>query len=72
MAAEEDDIFGTLPRKTATPHEIGQRLDDLSIAEICERIALLQAEIQRLEAARNNKQASLAAASAFFKMTEPG
>ena len=71
MAAEQDDVFDALPRKAATRHEIGQRLDELSLAEIGDRIALLQAEIQRLEEARNSKQASLAAASAFFKMTEP-
>lgn len=71
MAAEEDDIFGTLARKSADLHKIGEGLDNLSIEEIGERIALLQAEIKRLEEARHSKQASLSAASAFFKMIEP-
>jgi uncharacterized small protein (DUF1192 family) len=52
--------------KTAS-HEIGQPLDALSVAEFDARIALLRAEIERLEQARAAKAASLAAADAFFK-----
>jgi len=52
---------------TATTHTLGQPLDALSIAEFDERIALLRAEISRLEAAREKKQAANAAAAAFFK-----
>ncbi|WP_400767291.1 DUF1192 domain-containing protein [Methylosinus sporium] len=48
-------------------HEIGQPLDALSVAEFDARIALLRAEIERLEQARAAKAASLAAADAFFK-----
>ncbi|MCJ2112074.1 DUF1192 domain-containing protein [Methylobacterium sp. E-025] len=48
-------------------HEIGQGLDTLSVDEIDHRIALLQDEIRRLEAARTAKQAALGAADAFFK-----
>ncbi|BBU62044.1 hypothetical protein MSC49_19790 [Methylosinus sp. C49] len=48
-------------------HEIGQPLDALSVAEFDERLALLRAEIARLEQARAAKAASLAAADAFFK-----
>ncbi|WP_159726679.1 DUF1192 domain-containing protein [Methylosinus sp. Ce-a6] len=51
----------------AASHEIGQPLDTLSVAEFDARIALLRAEIERLETARAAKAASLAAADAFFK-----
>lgn len=65
----EDD--GDRPRAEAAAgtasHQLGQPLDALSLAELDERIALLRAEIQRLEAARAAKAASLAAADAFFK-----
>ncbi|GJD59477.1 DUF1192 domain-containing protein [Methylobacterium dankookense] len=54
------------PRK-ATAHEIGQRLDTLSVEDLAERIALLRQEIERLEAARQAKVAALGAADAFFK-----
>jgi uncharacterized small protein (DUF1192 family) len=51
----------------AVVHEIGQPLDALSLADFDQRIALLRAEIERLEQARAAKAASLAAADAFFK-----
>ena len=54
------------PRK-AVSHEIGQPLDTLSLADLDERIALLRAEIARIEAARSAKQAAQGAADAFFK-----
>jgi uncharacterized small protein (DUF1192 family) len=65
----EDDERGaaTPPRRPFT-HEIGQSLDALSVAEIGERIEMLQAEIARLEAARRFKQDSQVAAAAFFKL----
>jgi uncharacterized small protein (DUF1192 family) len=63
MAAIEDD---DRPKKKIA-HEIGQDLALLSLAELAERIALLQAEIARLEEARAKKQASLSAADQFFK-----
>ncbi|MCJ2009291.1 DUF1192 domain-containing protein [Methylobacterium sp. E-041] len=53
--------------KRPVHHEIGQGLDTLSVDEIDHRIALLQDEIRRLEAARTAKQAALGAADAFFK-----
>jgi len=62
MAEEPDEK----PRP-APSHTLGQPLDALSIAEFDERIALLRAEISRLEAAREKKQAANAAAAAFFK-----
>ncbi|AIQ88782.1 MULTISPECIES: DUF1192 domain-containing protein [Methylobacterium] len=54
------------PRK-AVAHEIGQPLDTLSLGDLDARVALLRAEIARLEAARAAKQAAQGAADAFFK-----
>lgn len=54
-------------RPKAKNHEIGQDLSLLSVHELDERIALLRREIERLEEARSRKEASKAAASAFFK-----
>ncbi len=67
MGADDEGIFGAPPRRVAV-HEIGQILDDLSIHQIEERIALLEAEIARLQEARKARQASLGAAAAFFKI----
>jgi uncharacterized small protein (DUF1192 family) len=67
MPSDNDDIFGAPPRKAPSFHEIGQRLDDLSVRELDERIAALRAEAARLEEARDAKEASLRAAAAFFK-----
>ena len=64
----EEDPFGA-PRKPASAHEIGQPLDVLSVAELDERIAMLQAEIERLANMRASKEASRQAAAAFFKPT---
>jgi uncharacterized small protein (DUF1192 family) len=69
MSANEDDgILGAPQRKAPPSHEIGQNIGDLSVQEITERIAILRAEIARLEEARQAKQASLSAADAFFKL----
>lgn len=58
----EDDRPGKKPA-----HEIGQDLSPLSLEEIDARIALLKAEIARLEEARIGKSASRQAADAFFR-----
>ena len=47
-------------------HEIGQGLDDLSVHELEHRIALLTAEIARLDAARQKKRSALEAAGSVF------
>ena len=62
MAAEDDDK----PRKKIT-HEIGQDLSLLSVEELTERIALMNAEIERLQQAASRKRASKDAANSFFK-----
>lgn len=63
MPAVDDD--GRPKKKIA--HEIGQDLALLSVDEITERIALLRAEIERLEEALRSKRASRSAADQFFK-----
>jgi len=60
--SEEEDR----PKKKQA-HEIGQDLALLSVEELRERIALLNDEIARLEAAMAKKQASRSAADQFFK-----
>ena len=62
MPIEEDDR----PRKKIT-HEIGQDLSLLSVEELTERIALLTAEVGRLQEAATKKRASKDAADRFFK-----
>lgn len=54
------------PRKVVA-HEIGQKLDALSVDELTERVALLKSEIERLETAKAAKQAALSAAGSIFK-----
>lgn len=53
------------PRKSIA-HEIGGNLDTLSVRDFDARIALLQAEIVRLQAAKSAKQAALDAAGSVF------
>ena len=60
-------IFDEEPTKKAMAHEIGQDLSALSVHELDERMGILQAEIERLAAAKARKTASLAAADTFFK-----
>lgn len=65
MIKDEDDVFALRPPPAV--HVIGQVLDELSVEELGLRIAALRAEIERLEGARQAKEASRATASAFFK-----
>jgi uncharacterized small protein (DUF1192 family) len=62
MPIEDDDR----PRKKIT-HEIGQDLSLLSVEELTERIALLNAEVERLKEAMTKKRASKDAANSVFK-----
>ena len=62
MPIEDDDR----PRKKIS-HEIGQDLSLLSVEELTERIALLTAEIERLQTAAARKRASKDAANSIFK-----
>ncbi len=63
------DPFGDeKPVKKPLTHDIGQDLGTLSVDELTDRIALLQAEIERLEAAKMAKQASKQSAESIFKI----
>lgn len=62
------DPFGDeKPIKKPASHEIGQDLSSLSVHELDERMALLRAEITRLEAAKVAKEASKQSAESVFK-----
>jgi uncharacterized small protein (DUF1192 family) len=62
MAIDDDDR----PKKKIS-HELGQDLTLLSVEELAERIALLNAEIQRLQSSMQLKRATRDAADRFFK-----
>ena len=62
MPADDEDR----PAKKVA-HEIGQDLALLSVEELNDRIALLKAEIGRLEGALAGKKASRDAAGKFFR-----
>lgn len=61
--AEDDDR----PRSKPARHELGQKLDDLSLHDFDERIELLRCEILRLEAARAAKARALDDAGSVFR-----
>ncbi|HZZ60053.1 MAG TPA: DUF1192 domain-containing protein [Roseiarcus sp.] len=63
---DEESVFGA-KRKAPPVHEIGQNLDDLSAPELAERIALLKAEIDRLEQAIVARESTREAARGAFK-----
>jgi uncharacterized small protein (DUF1192 family) len=48
-------------------HVVGEKLDAISVDELKSRVAILAAEIVRLEAEIVKKQSSKVAADAFFK-----
>ena len=54
--------------KPKRAHEIGQDLSLLSVGDLDERIAILQAEIARLEADKATKQATRMAAESLFNL----
>jgi len=68
MAIFEDEA--RLPPKPQ--HVLGESLDALSAPELGERIALCQIEIGRLEAAIRAREATKAAADAFFQGAKTG
>jgi uncharacterized small protein (DUF1192 family) len=55
------------PKKKKAGHELGEDLATLSLDDLAARIGLLKAEIERIEAAIRQKQASADVAAAFFK-----
>ena len=64
---DEEQIFGRKPPKLVPTHAIGQIIDDLSAAELDERIGLLEAEITRLQKAIEARHATRNAAASVFK-----
>ena len=58
--------FEDLPKKPAGVM-LGENLDLLSVAELEDRVGQLEAEILRVKAAIQSKQASKNAADAFFR-----
>jgi uncharacterized small protein (DUF1192 family) len=66
-----DDDDRPRPRSDAAGLLAGERLDPYSQDELGERIALLEAEIARVEAHRDRAGAHRAAADAFFKPSAP-
>jgi uncharacterized small protein (DUF1192 family) len=55
-------------RKKPKGHEVGMPLDAMSVEELGERIAMLRAEIGRLEQALAARQQTRAAADQLFRM----
>ena len=64
MAIDPEEL---LPRKPAADIVLGQDLSTLSEHELDARIAALEAEIARCREAIGARQATKAAAGAFFK-----
>ena len=60
-------MFDDLEPRPKRIFQIGQDLSEMSLDEIDETVADLEAEIQRLKVERSSKSASLDAAQAFFK-----
>lgn len=60
-------VFDDDRPKPRSAHEIGSDLSLLSVEELTARIAVLKAEIERLEAARAAKDDSRNAAEKFFR-----
>jgi uncharacterized small protein (DUF1192 family) len=54
-------------RKKKAAHDLGEDLATLSLDELAERIGLLKAEIERIEAAIKAKKATADAAANFFR-----
>ena len=64
-------LFGDEPTPKP-PHELGQSLDGLSVADLDQRIGMLRAEIDRLEQDKRAKGAANDAAEMAFKPTMGG
>ncbi|HLV84346.1 MULTISPECIES: DUF1192 domain-containing protein [Devosia] len=58
-----DEDINSKPRA----HEVGMVIDTMSVEELTERIALLEAEILRLRAAIDARGQTLQAAKSIFK-----
>jgi uncharacterized small protein (DUF1192 family) len=67
MIREENDSLVASAGKLSA-YAVGQPLDDLSIEELSAQIEIMHHEIERLDEARQAKEASRAMAAAFFKV----
>ena len=65
MAGRGEDEDG--PRR-AVAHTVGETLDDLSLADLDERITFLRTEIERLETAKRGRHAARDQAGSLFKI----
>lgn len=65
---EERAMFDDETVKKPRGHEVGMLLDAMSVEELTDRIAMLEAEITRLKTAIDSKKKSKSAADAFFKI----
>ncbi len=63
MALFDDDP----PPSRRAPHVVGADLSDFSVEELTDTIALLQAEITRLETEVSSKRSVLSKANKLFK-----
>ncbi|MBV1707516.1 MAG: DUF1192 family protein [Hyphomicrobiales bacterium] len=61
-----DDVFGTGPVAKPPVHEIGQKLDSLSVDDLLAHLQILHEEVARLEADLVKKRDSRHAAERFF------
>jgi uncharacterized small protein (DUF1192 family) len=68
MLKDDDELLPLSTHRPVADLQLGQALDDMSLEELGARIALLRHEIERLEEARQAKEASRAVAAAFFKI----
>ena len=55
------------PRRVSASIAVGDNLENLSIEELRERLAALQAEIERVNTVLSHKSSSMAAAADIFK-----
>lgn len=61
-------MFDDEPRKAPASHEVGMVLDGLSVEELEQRIALLEAEIARLREALGQRRSTRSAADDLFRL----
>jgi uncharacterized small protein (DUF1192 family) len=55
-------------RKKPKGHEVGMPLDAMGVEELTDRIAMLRAEIERIEQALASRRQTRAAADSLFRM----
>lgn len=60
-------IFDDEPRKPASAHVVGQDISLMSVDELAQRVAMLKAEIERLEEERAKRGQTKSAAEALFR-----